>query len=44
MRTVKPTVFSVQTVTLAVFLSLGISPLAAKEYPLSNGGSLLSAC
>jgi hypothetical protein len=44
MRTVKPTVFSVQTVTLAVFLSLGISPLAAKEYPLSSGGSLLSAC
>ncbi len=44
MRTVKPTVFLVQTVTMAVLLSLVVSPLAAKEYPLSNGSSLLSAC
>ncbi len=44
MRTVKPTVFSAQIVTLAVFLSLVVSPLAAKEYPLSSGSSLLSAC
>lgn len=44
MRTVKPTVFSVQTVTMAVLLSLVVSPVAAKEYPLSSGSSLLSAC
>ena len=44
MRTARPTVFLVQTVTLAVFLSLVVSPLAAKEYPLSSGSGLLSAC
>ncbi len=44
MRTVKPTVFLVQTVTMAVLLSLVVSPLAAKEYPLSSGSGLLSAC
>lgn len=44
MRTVKPTVFSVQIVTMAVLLSLAVSPLRAKEYPLSSGSSLLSAC
>ena len=44
MRTARPTVFLVQTVTMAVFLSLVVSPLAAKEYPLSSGSNLLSAC
>ncbi len=44
MRTARPTVFLVQTVTMAVFLSLVVSPVAAKEYPLSSGSGLVSAC
>ena len=44
MRIRRPTGFLVQTATMAVFLSLVVSPLAAKEYPLSSSSSLLSAC
>lgn len=44
MSTATPTRLLFQALTMAAFLSLLVSPLAAAEYPLSSGTALLSAC